>query len=350
MQMGQESIFVSALRSFCKVFFASCGLFLAFILFSFAYSFIGSSSLIETKTDMSILPDAEGKREFVVATAPAILQINLHGIVGDPVNGFVAESIESMLLESHSGLLANNRVKGILLHMNTPGGTVADSDGIYRLLKQYKEKYQVPIFAYVSDLCASGGMYITSAADRMYASPIAIVGSVGVIMGPFFNFSQTMEKIGVQAKTLTEGLDKDAMAPYRPWKEGEDRSLQAIATHYYHQFVDIVTAAHPRLSKDKLIHEYGAQVFDAETAEQYGYIDKAGSSRNETLLALLEEAKIDPTKPYQVVELAPRRGWISSLIKGEVGLLSGKVEHRLDLGQPRINGQFAYLYQPDGSR
>ncbi|MBM3184103.1 MAG: S49 family peptidase [Chlamydiae bacterium] len=349
MQMGQESIFVSAIRSFCKMFFAMCGLFLAFFLFSFVYSSLSGASLIETKTTMSILPDAEGKRDIVSATSPAILQINLHGIVGanDPSAGFNAEEIENILLDSHLTLLAKDRVKGILIHMNSPGGTVADADAIYEMLKEYKTKYHVPIFTYVSDLCASGGMYIASATDRIYTSPVAIVGSVGVIIGPFFNVVEALGKIGVQAKTLTEGLNKDMMSPFRPWKEGESASLQAIMSNYYHRFVDIVTTARPKLSKEKLLQQYGAQVFDAKTAEEYGYVDQAGVNRNEALLALLQEAKIDPTKPYQVVQLEPRRNFFSEFVKGKAGFLNGKVEHSLDLGQPKISGQFAYLYQPE---
>ena len=305
MEITRESIFVSALRSFSKMFFAVCGILLAVFLFSMVYSLSSGTTLIEPKTTMTVLPDAEGKREMVSITAPAILQLNIHGVIGEPT-ALDSEVVENILVESRTGLLANDRVKGILIHFNTPGGTVVDADNIYRMVKDYKAKYHVPVFGYVDGLCASGGMYIASSADKVYASPTSIIGSVGVILGPFFNIYDSLGKIGVQSKTLTKGIDKDAMSPFRPWKEGEDDSYKSIISFFYDRFVQIVTTARPRLDKEKLVNEYGAHVFDPVRAEQYGYIDKSDSSRSEALLALLEEAKIDPTKPYHVIELEPR--------------------------------------------
>ena len=346
MEITRESIFVSALRSFSKMFFAVCGILLAVFLFSMVYSLSSGTTLIEPKTTMTVLPDAEGKREMVSLTAPAILQLNIHGVIGEPTI-LDSEVVENILVESRTGLLANDRVKGILIHFNTPGGTVVDADNIYRMIKDYKAKYHVPVFGYVDGLCASGGMYIASSADKVYASPTSIIGSVGVILGPFFNIYDSLGKIGVQSKTLTKGLDKDAMSPFRPWKEGEDDSYKSIISFFYDRFVQIVTTARHRLDKEKLVNEYGAHVFDPVRAEQYGYIDKSDSSRSEALLALLDEAKIDPTKPYQVVELEPRHDWVSQLFKSKNSILSGKVEHSFDLGQPKIRDQFAYLYQPE---
>jgi len=345
MEISRESIFVTALRAFCKMFFAFCGILLAIFLFSLLYSYTSGVDLAEPKTTMTVIHDAEGKREVVSTTAPAILQLNIHGVIGEP--SLDSDTVENILLESRTGLLSGDRVKGILLHFNTPGGTVVDSDNIYRMLLAYKEKYKTPIFGYVDGLCASGGMYISSSADRMFSSPSSIIGSVGVILGPFFNIYDSLGKIGVQTRTLTQGIDKDAMSPFRPWKENEDASYKEIISFFYDRFVQIVTAARPRLDKQKLVSEYGAQIFDPVKAEAYGYIDQANASRDEALLALLQEAKIDPSKPYQVVQLEPRKDWVSQLVKGESALLTGKVEHTFDLGQPKIRGQFAYLYQPE---
>ena len=114
----------------------------------------------------------------------------------------------------------------------------------------------------------------------------------------------------------------------------------------YNRFVSIVASARPQLDRDLLVNQYGAQVFDCITAQRLGYIDIAMSSRNETLLALLKQAEIDPAQPYQVVALTSKHSWVSDLVSGKSPLLSGKVEHAFDLGQPPIKEQFAYLYQP----
>lgn len=346
MQAPRESIFVSALRSFCRSFFALCGIFLAIFIFSIAYSALSGSHLIEEKTTLTLLPDAQGKRELVSLSSPAILQLNIHGAIGIDLKDIDNEAVENILVDSRTGLLAHDRVKAILLHINSPGGTVVDSDDIYGMLMEYKKRYKIPVYAYVDGLCASGGMYIASAADKIFASPSSAIGSVGVIYGPFFNVYETLGKLGMQAKTLTRGLDKDAMNPTRPWKEGEDDWIKDLMSFNYERFLTVVTEARPRLSKDQLIHVLGAKMFDCVEAEKLGYIDHSMSSRDEALLALMEEAQIDPTHPYQVVQLQPKRSLLGALMGGKSPLISGTVEHTFGFMDSRKKSPFAYLYQP----
>ncbi len=343
MEVERESIFVSAIRSFARMFFAVCGLFLAFIVVSVVYGSLAPSPLIPEKTALVVTSDAEGVREVAPISAPAILQINVNGVIGD--HRFIDSSmVNDILLDSRTGLLKNNRVKGILLRLNTPGGAATDADDIYRMLLAYKARYKVPIFAYVDGMCASGGMYIASAADQVYASPSSAIGSVGVILGPMFNVSDALTQWGIQARTLTQGIDKDMLNPTRPWKEGEDASLKAMMAALYERFVDIVAAARPRLDKEKLVNEYGAQIFDGVKAQELGYIDYANSNRSDALKGLLAAAQIDESRPYQVVELEMRKNLLSEFMS-KSPLLSGQVVHSLDLGMPQIRDRFAYLYQ-----
>lgn len=328
------------------MFFSVCAIFLAFIAMSILYSSISTTATLEDKTKIKYLSDAENKREIVASTAPVILQLNIHGVIGEP-NALDTDVVQNILIESRTGVLKDNRVKGILLHMNTPGGTVVDSDNIYRMINVYKEQYKVPVFAYIDGLCASGGMYISCSADQVYAGPSSIIGSVGVIIGPFFNVVDGLAKLGIKSQTITEGLDKDMMTPFRPWKADEDTSLKVVTAYFYQQFVDIVTTARTRLDKTKLVQVYGAQVFDPIQAQENGYIDHANSSRNEALLALLTQANVDHTKPYQVISLEPKNEWISSLFNEKSSpLITGKIEHTIDTGAPKIRDQVAYLYQP----
>ena len=347
MDVRRESVFISAIRSFLRAFFAVCGIFIALILMSMVYSSFSTASFIDEKTTLSILSDANGKREMVSPAAPAILQINIHGAIGMDLKDLNSESFNNILVDSRSGLLSHDRVKAILLHINTPGGAAVDSDDIYLMLKEYKERYKVPVYAYVDGLCASGGMYIACSADQIYASPSSAIGSVGVVYGPFFNIYGTMGKLGIEARTLTEGLDKDALNPTRPWKEGEDQWIKDLLAFTYNRFVTIVTEARPRINKEQLLHVLGAKMFDCVEAQKLGYIDVAMATRDQALTALLEAAHIDPNHPYQVVELQPRRRWLSELVNGSSSLLSGKIEHTLDISQGRKRSPFSYLYQPE---
>ena len=346
MEFARESIFVSSLRSFCKVFFSVIGLCVSLFLVMTVYSLFSSPYAPEENTSMTVLPDLEGKQDVISMSAPAVLRINIDGVIGMP-DKLTGDTIQNILLDSRKGLLLSNRVKAILLYVNTPGGTVTDSDTIYRALKEYKAKYQTPIYAYIDGMCASGGMYVTSAADKTFASPPSIVGSVGVIYGPLFNFSDAMTKVGIQSKTITEGLDKDSLNPFRPWKPDEDASFKAVMAFLYQRFVDIVTDARPRLDKQKLVAEYGAKIFDGPEAQRLGYIDFADSDYKSALSALLQEAKIDPSKPYQVVELDPKTNFFDSLAKSS--LIGGKVEHILNVGEKtpiELRDQFNYLFSP----
>jgi len=328
------------------MFFAVAGILLAVFAFLILYSAFTPSPLVQEKTKLEILPDAEGNREILSMTTPAILQISVHGVIGDP-KGLDSQMMENILLDSRTGLLSHDRVKGILLHINTPGGAATDANNIYQMLKAYKEKYQVPIYAYVDGFCASGGMYIAAATDQIFSSAESVIGSIGVVWGPFFNFHDVMMKVGMQARTLTEGIDKDMMNPTRPYREGEDNSMKAVMDYSYQRFVDIIVANRPNVDKTKLINEYGAQIYDPVRAEEIGYIDHATSSRNETLRALLEAAQLDPKKPYQVVTLFPKHDWISELVTGKSPLFTGRIEHAIDLGKPYAGADpVAYLYRP----
>ncbi|HSX26313.1 MAG TPA: S49 family peptidase [Chlamydiales bacterium] len=343
MEIERESIFVSALRSFCRMFFGACGFLLAIFIVCFLYSLVSNATTIQEKTTVTYLPDANGVRDGVSLSSPVILQLNIHGIIGEPKMD--TSVVQDVLLDSRSGVFKTDRIKGILLHINSPGGTVVDSDNIYRMLMQYKERHKVPIYAYVDGLCASGGMYIACAAEQIYSGPSGIIGSVGVRIGPFFNIYDTMGKVGLQALTITAGLDKDALNPTRPWRAGEEASIKAITDYSYQQFVDLVASSRPRLDKTKLMQEYGAHVFDPVRAQEYGYIDFVNATRDEALLALLKAAQIDTSKTYQVVQLEPKNAWLTALTS-ECPLFTGKIEHSLDTGGPKIRDRIAYLYQP----
>lgn len=350
--MERESMISSILRAFFRSIFVLLGLFVGFIVISIIFPLISGSGQPTPKTTLEILPDLQWRRETASSFAPVILQINIHGVIGDLTSKFhqvTSDQIRDILVDSRTKPLQNDRVKGILLHFNTPGGTVTDSDSIYRMLKKYKELFKVPIFSYVDGLCASGGMYIASASDRIFCSDNGIVGSIGVRSGPFFNVYDTITRWGIQAKTLTEGLEKDAMNPVRPWKPDEDANLKQLLADFYQQFVDLVTAARPRINKTKLINEYGAKLFTGIYAQEIGYVDVANSNYETALLALMQEAKIDPSQPYQVVELQPRRNAFAELIEGN-SLLSNKREHHIQIGPETLNCRepCAYLYLPNG--
>ena len=307
MKLSRESIFISSIRAFFNTLLGTIGVVIAIIPIFILFSILSSTDQKQgTKNKLEILPDLDGNTKTLALNSPAILQLDITGVIGKA--HLTARDFNYQLIESRKGLLKNNRVKAILLNINTPGGSANDSDDMYRNLLAYKKKYNVPIYAYIDGFCASGGFYIACACDKIYASPCSIIGSVGSLLGPFFNFTKIMDTYGIESKTVTDGKDKDMMSPFRKWKPDEDASLKVINEYVYQRFVNIVAKGRS-LDKDKIINEYGAHVFDSEKAQSIGYIDIGNSSYDTALEDLLEQAKINKDKHYQIVTLYPKKMW-----------------------------------------
>lgn len=346
MTFNRESVFLSAVRSFCCMVGGLLGVFLAVIIIIFAVSALSGPNLSAPSSDVTIAPDANGCRKPLSGNVPVILRLNVKGVIG--VDDLTTERFQNLLYDSREGLFENNRVKAIFLHVNTPGGTAIDAAGIYQCIMDYKKKYNIPVYAFVDGLCASGGMYVCAAADKIYATSGSVIGSVGVILGPNFNVSDLMAKIGVQALTITQGKDKDALSPFRPWREGEDCSLVKITKDLYDQFVTTVVAGRPELNREKLVNDYGAQVFLAPTAQELGYIDLSGSDYSQTMKDLVAATNIGEMD-YQVYDLSQPKNFFSALAQNKFSLLSGKVHHVIPMGPymtSELSGKLLYLYQP----
>ncbi len=311
MKLSNESIFISAIRSFFNTLLGTLGVFLALIPTFIIFTILAPDHKEGFKNKIEILPDLDGNTKMLPLTSPVILELDVFGVIGK--SQLTSTDFMYQLIESRKGFLKKDRVKGILLHINSPGGAATDSDAIYRYLLAYKEKYKVNVFAYIDGICASGGFYIACASDKIYSSQMSMIGSVGSLLGPFINVSKVLESWGINTLTLTEGKDKDIMNPLRSWNKDEDKTLKDINDYIYQRFVSIVSLSR-NIEKSKIINEYGAHIFNSQKAKEIGYIDIANSSYEEALKDLLSEAKINPSNPYQVVTLSPKKTWYQPLI------------------------------------
>jgi protease-4 len=130
--------------------------------------------------------------------------------------------------------------KGIILRMNTPGGSPVQSAYVFEEIRRLKKaKPELPIHAVVADMAASGGYYIASAADKIYVNEASIVGSIGVIMGSF-GFVETMNKLGVERRIMTAGDHKALLDPFAPVDPVAKQHLQGVLASIHKQFIDAV--------------------------------------------------------------------------------------------------------------
>lgn len=343
----RDSVFYSAFRALVVTVSIVIGISLGFVLISVLIDALSQGegeAKLTTVYSEEILPNAEGTRKVMGTEVPVILQIPIEGVIG--LDGLTASNIKQQLLESREGDFKNNRVKAILLYVNTPGGSVFDSADMLSALLDYKKTYNVPIFAFVDGFCASGGMYAALSADKIFATNTSLIGSVGVLAGaPFFNVSKLLTKFDIEALVLSAGKGKDALNPFKPWKEQEDENIKNILNVYYNQFVDLVATYRPLLTREKLIQEIGAKIFPAPLAQEMGFIDVSGARIEDALKELLAKLEITDDN-YQVIRLENKH-WLKALLTGQSALFTGKMEHKLSIS-PEVDimmkSPFLYLY------
>lgn len=340
-----DSLFKDAVRSFANSFCKILGAVLAIAVIIIAVSVLSSTGPTRSTTTV-VLPNHTWKTRVFSPSAPTILQIPIEGTIG--LNPYTNKDVLASILEDLQEIdLRPGSLKAILLTINSPGGSSDDSDAMFRMISELKRRMKIPVYAYVDGLCASGGMLIALSADTIIASTPSLIGHVGVIMPTAFNFSQTMERLGIEAKTLSAGKDKDALNPFRPWKPDEGSAMQHILNSYYDRFVHLVATHRPRLTEDQL-REQGAQIYPASEALDLGYIDRI----NDSYLDVLEEiaTSLEMTNGYQVIELKPEFSLAEILSASSSSLFKGTMTHFVrapgDL-PPELANKVLYLYHPD---
>lgn len=166
-------------------------------------------------------------------------------------------------------------IRGVLLRINSPGGTLTDSDVIYHSLMEFKRSKKVKIVAAMGDIAASGGLYVAMAADEVYAHPTTITGSLGVIM-PQLNFSGLFRKLGIESDSITTGPHKDIDSPYKPRSEEERKLLQDLINVQFEQFLAVVKAGRPAMSAQTVRELSDGRIVSAREAKERGLIDNIG--------------------------------------------------------------------------
>lgn len=348
MQLMKESIFSSSVRSFCSALFKVLGLSMGLIPIIFLIVLIasgGAKQEVKSNYHPLVLSNADWKRSHFDQDKPSILHLDIQGGIGlGEVN---KNTLRSQLLASKQGVMKDNPIKAIFLYLNSPGGTVDDSDAIYRSLIDYKTRYQVPIYAFVDGICASGALYVAAAADKVFATDVSLVGSVGVVF-QFINVSKGMEKLGVSSLTLTEGKGKDAMNPLRPWTDGEEQKFRLINQFYYKRFVDLLVASRSQLDRNLLEKEYGASVFPAPIAKDYGFVDKIVLTKEDVLQEIIKDLNLSRDH-YQTIAMQPKTWLFSDFQKG-LSFFNGGVKLQHHFVNFPLDEQFMnkhlYLYGP----
>lgn len=226
-------------------------------------------------------------------------------IVIIPIKGVItAQSTKNMLLETPSMIenvkkqldqaREDNRVKAVILDIDSPGGGITASDIIYKEVLAFKEITGKKVIVIMRDVAASGAYYISAAADRIIAHPTTITGSIGVIM-PLVNLADLAKKYGIAVTSIKSGDMKDIGSPFKEMSDGERKVLDGIVEEMYTRFLQIISDGRGmkieevrKLADGRIFT--GSQAVENGLVDQLGYIEDTISVAKE--MSGLEEAKV----------------------------------------------------------
>jgi protease-4 len=256
------------------------------------------------------------------------------------ITGAIASETRKEVLKALK-IVEERKYPGLLLRIDSPGGTVGDSQEIYYALKKLQEK--VKIVASFGNISASGGVYIGMGAEHIVANPGTITGSIGVILRGN-NLERLLDKIGVSFKVIKSGPYKDILSFDRQLTSEEENILQELIDTSYQQFVTTVAQGR-KIPVEKVKTFADGRIFTGQQALELGIVDRLGTEE-EARIWLTELVGLDPAKtkcdiieePKSLVNrFLPSRGQARSGVGAAINWLQFELA---------TSGQPLWLYRP----
>lgn len=223
--------------------------------------------------------------------------IELNGVIADNELAS-ADNIVTALRDAFD----NENSAGVILRINSPGGSPVQSGYIYdEILRLREDNPDTPLYAVVTDICASGGYYIASAADKIYADKASIVGSIGVRMDNF-GFVDAIEKLGIERRTLTAGENKALLDPFLPENEKAKAHMQIMLTEIHQQFIDAVKQGRGDRLDSSVDGVFSGLIWTGEAAVNIGLVDELASSSHVAREVIGAETIVDYTLKEDLLE------------------------------------------------
>jgi len=302
----------------------------------------GDLELVETE----VLTDPGAAR-----SGPKVALIDVSGLISmSPSGGLIlgrSNAVDSLVARLNKAE-ADGQVRAVVLRVNSPGGTVAASETMYNEIRRFREQTGKPVVVSMAEVAASGGYYISLAADRIYAQPTSITGSIGVIVQTV-NFSRGMERIGIDARAVTSGPNKDLANPFVPEREAHFAILQGHVDQFYEEFRELVVERRPALEESDVAWATDGRVVTGKDAEERGLVDALGGVREAFAearsLAGLERARL---VKYHTVGVEPRSPYATARGPEPVGDAGTQINlFQLNLPESLLpSAGFYYLWAP----
>ena len=222
--------------------------------------------------------------------------VQLNGVIKS-----TGEASAEKIGEALQAAFRDRGTQGVILRINSPGGSPVQSGIIYDEIRRLRAKHpDIPLYAVVEDVCASGGYYVAAAADKIYVDKASIVGSIGVLMDGF-GFTGSMDKLGVERRLLTAGEHKGFLDPFSPQDDRHKQHAQLLLDDIHRQFIEVVRKGRGKRLKESPelfsgLMWTGAKSIELGLTDELGSVDyvareviKAENIRDYTLRASLGE-------------------------------------------------------------
>ena len=212
------------------------------------------------------------KTDTLKSTQPHTALVKLTGLIADGEHA----SANNVVTGLRSAFESNNSA-AVILTINSPGGSPVQSAYINNEIKRLRELYpSKPLYAVISDICASGGLYVAVAADKIFANESSIVGSIGVRMDGF-GLEGTIEKLGIERRLMTAGEHKAILDPFSPVNPVEKKHVQSLLDDIHQEFINVVKEGRgDRLANDPKI--FSGLFWTGGKAMELGLVDGLGSA------------------------------------------------------------------------
>ena len=235
--------------------------------------------------------------------------VDLDGVIesGSPAD---AESINAALEEAFE----DAKTAGIVLRINSPGGSPVQASLMYDQIRRLRAKHpNIPLYAVVEEIGASGGYYVAAAADRIYVDKSSIVGSIGVLMGGF-GFTGLIDKLGVERRLLTAGENKGFLDPFSPVDDAQRQHAKKMLAEVHQQFIDAVRQGRGDRLKETP-DMFSGLFWSGARGVELGLADALGS---------VDSVARDVIKAEEIVDFSPREN-IAERFAKRIGAEVGKV-------------------------
>ena len=208
-----------------------------------------------------------------ISSGPHAAIVRVDGVIGaGPV-----EANADAIIQGLRNAFKNENTRGVILRINSPGGSPVQAAYVYDEMVRLRNKYpNIPLYAVIEDIGASGAYYIAAGAEKIYANRSSIVGSIGVRMDSF-GFVDAMEKLGIERRLMTAGKNKALLDPFLPEDEVARQHIQTLLDDIHKQFIDAVRSQRG----DRLVANeelFSGLIWSGERSVTLGLVDELGSA------------------------------------------------------------------------